>query len=285
MAIGSEKTGPAPSPARRRRRSGGPAPDADKWAVYVYGPGANVLAQIDGESTLMTMIPHPRTVAAAALLAALLAISAPAAQAAERLITVTGHGMVAVAPDVAMIRIGVTTQGKTAHDASAANAKQMTKVISTIEQSGIAKKDIQTSQLSLQPQYDSKNGANRLLGFQVTNRVTVRIRKIADLPSVLDRAISAGANEMSGIEFQVSEENKLLDEARDDAIVDAHRKAVLYAKAAGTTVGKVVAITEEGSNPPPRPFQAMRATSGAVPVAPGEEMLRATVTVSYALGQ
>ena len=236
------------------------------------------------------MIPYSRTFAFAALMAALLAamlsVLALPAQAAERLITVTGHGMVAVAPDTAMIRIGVTSQGKTANEASAANAKQMTKVINTIEQSGIAKKDIQTSQLSLQPQYDSKNGANRLLGFQVTNRVTVRIRKIADLPSMLDKAISAGANEMSGIEFLVSGENKLLDQARADAIADAHRKAVLYAKAAGTKVGKVVAITEQGSSPPPRPFQtALRASGGAVPVAPGEQMLRATVTVSYELGQ
>ncbi len=225
---------------------------------------------------------YPRTFALAAFVAVSLALPA---QAAERLITVTGHGMVAVAPDTAMIRIGVTTQGKTAHDASTANAKHMTKVIGTIEQSGIAQKDIQTSQLSLQPQYDSKNGANRLLGFQVTNRVTVRIRKIADLPAVLDKAISAGANEMSGISFLVSGENKLLDRARADAVADARRKAELYAKAAGATVGKVVAITEQGSSPPPRPFQALRASGSAVPVAPGQEMLRATVTVSYELGQ
>jgi uncharacterized protein len=229
----------------------------------------------------MTMS-HPRTLLLAVALTAILALPV---QAAERLITVTGHGVVAVAPDTAMIRIGVTSQGKTAREASEANAKQMTKVIGTIEQSGIAKKDIQTSRLSLQPQYDSKNGANRLLGFQVTNQITVRIHKIGDLPSILDKAISSGANEMSGIEFLVSGESKLLDQARDDAITDARRKAELYAKAAGTSVGKVVSITEEGSTPSPRQFQAMRASAGAVPVAPGEQMLRATVTVSYELGQ
>jgi len=225
---------------------------------------------------------YPRTFALAAFVAVSLALPA---QAAERLITVTGHGMVAVAPDTAMIRIGVTTQGKTAHDASASNAKQMTKVIGTIEQSGIAKKDIQTSQLSLQPQYDSKGGTNRLLGFQVTNRVTVRIRKIANLPAVLDKAISAGANEMSGISFLVSGESKALDQARSDAIADAHRKAELYAQAASAKVGKVVAITEQGSSPAPREFKALRASGAAVPVAPGEQILQATVTVSYALGQ
>ncbi len=229
----------------------------------------------------MTMLNRRTLIIAAALLAAL---SAPA-QAVERLITVTGHGMVEVAPDIAMIRIGVTSQGKTAREASAANAQQMTKVLNAIEQSGIAKKDIQTSRLSLQPQYDPKNGTNRLLGFQVTNQITVRMHQIGNLPSILDKAISAGANEMSGISFLVSGESKALDQARGDAIADAHRKAVLYAIAAGTTVGKVVAITEQGSSPPPRPLQAMRASAGAVPVAPGEQTLRATITVSYELGQ
>jgi uncharacterized protein len=229
----------------------------------------------------MTMA-HSRTFALAAILAAALVLPA---QAAERLITVTGQGTVAVAPDTAMIRIGVTTQAKTAREASEANAKQMTKVIGTIEQSGIAKKDIQTSRLSLQPQYDSKGGATRLLGFQVTNRVTVRVHKIGDLPSLLDKAIAAGANEMSGISFLVSGESKALDEARADAIVDARRKADLYAKAAGTKVGKVVAIIEQGSTPPPRPFEAaLRSGAAATPVAPGEQMLRATVTVTYELG-
>ncbi len=101
------------------------------------------------------------------------------------------------------------------------------------------------------------------------------------MPSILDHAIGAGANEMSGIEFVVSEQSKLLDQARDDAIADARRKAELYARAAGAKVGHVVAITEEGSTPPPRLMQAMRA--GAAPVAPGEQTLRAVVTVSYEL--
>jgi uncharacterized protein YggE len=86
---------------------------------------------------------------------------------------------------------------------------------------------------------------------------------------------------MSGIEFVISEQSKLLDRARDDAIADARRKAELYAQAAGSKLGPVVSITEEGSAAQPRPMQAMRA--GAVPIAPGEQTLRATVTVSYEL--
>lgn len=204
------------------------------------------------------------------------------AQATEKLVTVTGEATVAVAPDTAMIRLGVGTQEKTAREASEANARQMTAVIAAIKDTGVADRDIQTSRLSLQPQYDpNKSGTARLTGFQASNQVTVRIRDIDKLPTVLDRAITAGANEMSGIEFVVSEQSKLLDQARDDAIADTRRKADLYAKAAGAKLGRVVSITEEGSAPPPRPIQALRA--GAVPIAPGEQTLRAIVTVSYEL--
>jgi uncharacterized protein len=203
--------------------------------------------------------------------------------AAEKTVTVTGEATVGVAPDTAIIRIGVSSQEKTAREAGEANARQMTSVLAAIKASGIAERDIQTSRLSLQPQYDPNKGRTaRLTGFQATNQVTVRIRDIDSLPAVLDRAIAAGANEMSGIEFVVSEQSKLLDQARDDAIADARRKAELYAKAAGAKLGHVVSISEEGPAPPqPRPMQAVRA--GAVPVAPGEQTLRAIVSVSYEL--
>jgi uncharacterized protein YggE len=218
-----------------------------------------------------------------ALLVAASAAFAPVSlHAAEKLVTVSGEATVAIAPDMAVIRIGVTSQGKTARDASETNSKQMTAVLAAIKDAGIAERDVQTSRLSLQPQYDpNKGGTARLLGFQVTNQLTVKIRDIDKLPAILDRAIAAGANEMSGIEFVVSEQSKLLDQARTEAIADAHRKAELYAGAAGVKVGQVLSIAEEGAAPPPRLMQAMRA--GAVPVAPGEQTLRAVVTVSYEL--
>jgi uncharacterized protein len=204
------------------------------------------------------------------------------ARAVEKLVTVTGEATVAIAPDAAVIRIGVTSQERTAREASDANAKQMTAVLAAIKDTGIAERDIQTSRLSLQPQYDPNKGGNaRLTGFQANNQVTVRIRDIDKLATVLDRAIASGANEMSGIEFVVSEQSKVLDQARDDAIADARRKAELYAKAAGAKLGSVVSISEEGPAPQPHPMQAMRA--GAVPIAPGEQTLRSIVTVSFEL--
>lgn len=231
----------------------------------------------------MTMkITTMKTSIASVLLSVSLLMTAPAAWALDKLVTVTGEATVAVAPDTAVIRIGATSQGKTAREASETNAKQMTSVLAAIKDAGIADRDVQTSRLTLQPQYDpNKSGTARLLGFQVTNQLTIRIRDIDKLPAILDRAIGAGANEMSGIEFIVSEQSKLLDQARDDAIADAHRKASLYAKAAGGKIGPVISINEEGTAPPPRLMQAMRA--GAVPVAPGEQTLKAVVTVSYSL--
>jgi len=221
---------------------------------------------------------------AAAFAAALVAAAPLPAQALDRLVTVTGEATMSVAPDTVLIRIGVTTQGKTAREASEANAKQMTAVLAAIKQSGIADRDIQTSRLSLQPQYDtSKPGNARLIGFQVSNQVTMRVHEIGKLPDILDHAIGAGANEMSGIEFVVSNQSKLLDQAREEAVADARRKAELYAKAAGAKVGHVVTISEHGAPTPYRAAPAFKAGAAAMPVSPGEQTLQATVTVTYEL--
>jgi hypothetical protein len=225
-----------------------------------------------------------RTLSAVLVIAAsaLAPLPAQAAEKIDKLVTVTGEATVAAAPDAAQIRIGVSSQGKTARAASDANVKDMTVVLAAIKESGVADRDIQTTSLSLQPQYDpNKTGGARLIGFQANNQVTIKVRDIGQLPNILDRAISAGANEMSGIEFVVSEQSKLLDKARAEAIADARHKAELYANAAGMKVGRVMTISEEDTVPPPRTFQAVRA--GAAAIAPGEQMLRAVVTVSYEL--
>jgi hypothetical protein len=216
-------------------------------------------------------------------LAALIAVALMhPAYAADHLVTVTGEATVSVAPDSAVIRLGVSSSGKTAREASDANNKQMTGVLAAIKDAGIPPRDVQTSRLSLQPQYDpNRSGTARLLGFQANNQITVTIHDIDKLAGIIDQAIAAGANEMSGLEFVVSGQSKLLDQARDEAVADARRKAELYAKAAGAKLGLVVSISEEGGPPPPRLMQAVRA--GAAPVAPGEQTLRAVVSVSYEL--
>ncbi len=221
---------------------------------------------------------------ACVLAAAALLPPAASADTVDKLVTVTGEGTVAATPDAATIRIGVSTQGKSAREASDANAKEMTAVMAAIKDAGVAERDVQTASLSLQPRYDNKPGGARLIGFQASNQVSVKVHDIGQLPAVLDRAIAAGANEMSGIEFIVTEQSKLLDKARAAAIADARRKAELYAGAAGMKVGRVLAIAEEGASPPSRLYPAMRAgVAASVPISPGEQMLRAVVTVSFEL--
>ena len=224
-------------------------------------------------------------VASCVMLLALLAAPAAAAEKLEKLVTVSGEATVLAIPDQATIRVGVSSQAKTARAASEANAKDMSAVIAAMKDAGIPDKDIQTSSLSLQPQYDQKqNVGNRLIGFQVNNIVTIKLHDISRLAGVIDRAIAAGANEMSGIEFEMSQYAKLLDQARAAAVADARRKAELYAGAAGMKVGRVMAISEEGQAAP-RPYAPMLRAGAAVaiPISPGEQTLRAVVTVSFEL--
>ena len=130
--------------------------------------------------------PDPFTPTAPGVPLAPAALALPAL-AAEKLVTVTGQATIAVAPDTAVIRIGVSSRGKTAKEASDTNAKQMTAVMAAVKNSGIAERDIRTSRLSLQPQYENKGGTAHLLGFQVTNQLTVSIHDIGRLPGILDQ--------------------------------------------------------------------------------------------------
>lgn len=214
----------------------------------------------------------------------MLAASLAAAHAADRMVTVGGEASIGAAPDSAVLRIGVSTQASTARDASAANAQKMASVLAALKESGIAEKDVQTAWLSLQPQYETgRPGAPHVVGFQATNQLSVKARDIKALPAVLDRAVGAGATDISGIEFVVSEQSKLLDEARERAIADARRKADLYAKAAGAHLGQVIAIAEDNAFVPARPMAGVALRAAAVPIAPGEQTLHVNVSVTYAL--
>ena len=206
------------------------------------------------------------------------------AAALDRLVTVTGEGTVSVPPDMATIHLGVTTQAASAREASDANARRMTALLTAIKGGGIAESDIQTSSLSLQPQMGGGN-TPRITGFQASNQVTVKVRDLAALSGLLDKTIAAGANDVSGIEFAVSDRSKALDRARRDAIDDARRKAELYAAAAGAKVGTVVTITETTHQPPARPMMHTMREAASVPIQPGEQKLQVSVTVSYELAQ
>jgi uncharacterized protein len=221
-----------------------------------------------------------------ALIAFLVAGASSAGAQIEKLpnlITVTGEGEVAVVPDLAILGAGVTTTGKTAREASEANAKMMTSVMAALKAAGIAAQDVQTSWLSLHPVRDNNPNELRITGFQATNQVTVKLREVAKTAEVVDRLVAAGANDIAGIHFEVSSPSKPLDRARETAIADARRKAEVYAQAANVQLGALVNISEESSVVPgPIPMRQAR-TAEATPVSPGEQMQRISVSVSFEL--
>jgi uncharacterized protein len=196
-------------------------------------------------------------------------------------IVVAGEGTVSVAPDLAEVTAGVTTKAKTAKEAADANSKLMSAVIAAILDAGIAKKDIQTSQFSVQPVYTTQgNTEPKLTGFSASNQVAVTIRQIDKVGEIADRLVSAGATNIGSLTFLHSDTSKLLDQARESAVADARRKAELYARASGVTLGRVVLINENSTY---LPFaKTVRyAAVAAAPIAPGEDTLRVDITVGF----
>ena len=201
-------------------------------------------------------------------------------------ISVTGEANVSVAPDQAQIDGGVTSDAKTAREASDANNAAMGNVLLALKGAGIDEKDYQTSRLSLQPQFATPSKVTERAGivsFRASNRITVRIRDVTKVANVIDVLVGAGANEIGGIHFTVTQASKYLDEAREKAIADARRKADIYARAAGVTLGEPISISEEGAPGPVFRSKMAAPMAAGAPVAQGEETLSVTVSVTWAI--
>ena len=209
----------------------------------------------------------------------------PQSPAADARIVVTGEGSVSVAPDYAAINAGVMSRAKTAGEAADANAKSMAAVISALTDAGIARNDIQTVQYSLQPVYTSpvSGSEQKLTGFSVSNRLNVKIRDIGKTGAILDRLVATGATDIGNVEYLHSNSSALLDQARQAAMADARRKAELYAKAAGLTIGVVAFVSEGAGSTPPVFGKLMRAAAPAMPtqILSGEDTLSVQVTVGF----
>jgi hypothetical protein len=206
-------------------------------------------------------------------------------------LSLAGSGEVAAAPDMAVIASGVVTEAKTARAALSANNAAMAEIVAAMKNAGIAEKDLQTSGFSVEPQYyyppqqkDGRREPPRITGYQVSNRLGVKVRDLAKLGELLDLSVSLGANQVSGIAFSVTEEQPLMDTARKQAMGDALRKAKLYAQAAGVTLKRILTISESSGRRPPQPFlarsMAMEAAD-SVPVEAGELTLAAEVNVTW----
>ena len=203
-------------------------------------------------------------------------------------ITVSSEARVERAPDLAEMSAGVVTQAATAAEASRANAAQMTGVIAALRRANVAERDIQTSGLSLQPQYDyQERQAPRLTSYQAVNTVTIRLRELGRAGTVIDALVAAGSNQVNGPSFRIEDEDAALDTARAAAVAKARRRAELYATALGLKVRRVVSLNESGGNQPPVPIIRARMmasdAAASTPVAPGEVSLSASVVVEFEL--
>lgn len=247
-----------------------------------------------------TLIPALALAFAAALPAqAQQSIPVPAIAEGHTLLTVSAEGTTNREPDLAVFNAGVTTQGATAGAALSANSTAMTRVIASLKSAGIAERDIQTSNLSLNPVYAqprrNPDGSvdqpeQKIIGYSVTNTVSVRQRKLDNYGKVIDVLVAAGANQINGPNFQLDDSDAALDEARRVAMAKARERAQLYATAAGLRVVRIVSINESGGYFQPMPVFARRMEASPAPPPPppapvqaGELELRANVTVLYEL--
>ena len=220
------------------------------------------------------------------------AVQAPIAV-TSALLTLAAEGKTARTPDLAVFNAGVTSQGRTAGEALSANSAAMNRVVTTLKQAGIADKDIQTSQISLNPIYGQPvtqpNGTvvqePRIVGYQATNTVSIRSRDIKNFGKVLDALVGSGANQVSGPSFQLADPSSANDEARVSAIRTARARAELYARAAGLRVVRIVSISESGGYSPPQPMyaRAMKAESDSTPISAGEVEAAVSVVVQFEL--
>ncbi len=236
--------------------------------------------------------------ALAALLAAAVLPAVPAAAqtsgqvtqtiAGTRLdINVTGE--VTRVPDLAIITAGVVSRASTATAALQDNVRRMDRVIAVLKAAGIADRDIQTSSVSLSPEYRyPENQSPQLTGYTASNQVATRFRDIRNSGRILDALVREGANQISGPNMTVEHPETALDEARANAIAAGRARAELYARSLGMRVVRVVSVSESGGSypvPPPMPMYARAEASGApaTRIEPGEQKLQINLAMVFEL--
>ena len=206
---------------------------------------------------------------------------------ASRRIVVNGTGEASARPDMAVISAGVVVQADSASTALAGNTRAMNAVLEQLRAAGLDAADIQTAQFAVSPMFEMRRPdpettePPRIVGYQVSNQVTARVRDLDRLGAVLDALVGAGANNIDGPSFEIADPKQLEGEARDAAVADAIAKARRYAAAAGVRLGEIISIEEGGSYAPPRPMMRAEAMTADVPIAPGQTEIFASVTMVF----
>ena len=238
-------------------------------------------------------MPHPagRPLLAVLLLAA--SVGLAHADDARRSVAVNGEATAGAKPDVVYVTIGVENTGKDARDVLAANSKATSDVIAAMKSNGIDARDLQTSGFSVRPNVDrsqntlsSADNTPAINGYTVSNSVNVTLHDLGRLGEILDKAVTAGANSIDGIQFDVTSQSALLDDARKAAFEDARRKAAIYAAASGLKLGRLIELSESTG---PRGggvlYRAKAMSAAAVPIESGESTLSVSVSARFELDE
>ena len=197
----------------------------------------------------------------------------------------SGSGEVMVTPDIAIVTVGVTSDAAEASAALAANSADLAKAIAAIKAAGIDEKDIATSGFSINPVYEDKPASDRppaIIGYRVTNQVRVTVRDVAKSGGLLDAVVTAGANRVSGIAFDISDRKSAANDAIRAAIADARARAELMADAAGLRLVRILTVNagENGGRGPIMAYD-MAAKAMAVPVMPGQASVSANANIVW----
>ena len=230
---------------------------------------------------------------AAGLFLALFGAFAAVADDGGRRLTVQGTGVVLAVPDMASVRVGVTTRAASAVDAVHENSEKTGALIGRLSELGVAVEDLQTASVSLFPEFErltrrqdgagQKDGPPRITGYRAANSVAVTVRDLGTLGMLLDAVVQAGATDIGGITFQLTEIERLKDDALALAMGRAKEKAARLSAAAGVELGQIVVVTEQLAGGP-GPVLAVRAfAESAVPIAPGRRRIEASVNVTFLL--
>jgi len=207
-------------------------------------------------------------------------------------ISVSGEGKMTAAPDMAILNLTVLRDAETAREAMTANNEAMTKVLEAMKKAGVEERDLQTSGINIQPRYvypDDKNGLKeaKISGYSVSNGLTVRVRDLSKVGSILDESVTLGVNQGGDLTFVNDNPAATINEARKRAVADAIAKAKTLADAAGIGLGRVIEISEQSRPPMPMPIarqvkmMAAAAPQDSVPVAAGENSYDVSVNIVF----
>lgn len=200
-------------------------------------------------------------------------------------IVVSGTGRVAVEPDVADLRLGVTVSRDSVAEARSEAARTMSAILAAVAATGVAPRDIRTTLLSVQPHYDYRDGKPpTLVAYELANVVEVTVRDLATVAEIVDGSLRAGATSLDGLTFHVDDPTEPERTARMAAVAAARARADILAEAAGVTIAGVVDIVEGG--PPPafpraKAERMMLAADASTSVSAGTTDIEVTVTVTY----